>query len=298
MEEIPHLHTVKTLLLLVQQALNLRYSEQEARSISYLLLEHVIGMPREQVYISLDKLVSNEQQQAIEAATEELKKMRPIQYILGTTSFFGLEFMVNENVLIPRPETEELVDKIIREAPKQRINVLDIGTGSGCIAIALAKNLSNAHIFAWDISDEALAIAELNAKNNNVKVTFSKEDILQKRNIDLNAFDIIVSNPPYVRECEKKEMSNNVLEYEPHSAIFVSDSNPLVFYKAIADIAIHSLRNNGSLYLEINENLGNETLEMIRSKGFENASLYCDINGKHRIIRAENGKRGKDHYAQ
>ncbi|MDR0418958.1 MAG: peptide chain release factor N(5)-glutamine methyltransferase [Prevotellaceae bacterium] len=293
-----HSYTVKTLLLLVQQALNSRYSGQEVRSISYLLFEHVLGMPREQVHISLDKLVSNEQQQAIAAAIEELKKMRPIQYILGSTSFFGLELMVNEKVLIPRPETEELVDKIIREAPRQEMNILDIGTGSGCIAIALAKNLSKAHVFAWDISDDALAVAKLNAKNNDVKVTFNRVDVLQKRNMDLNVFDIIVSNPPYVRECEKKGMSDNVLEYEPHSALFVPDKAPLIFYKAIADIAMHSLRVNGSLYLEINESLGNETLEVIRSKGFENASLYCDINGKHRIIHAKNGKRRKDHYAQ
>jgi release factor glutamine methyltransferase len=232
-----------------------------------------------------------------ESVLSELKKEKPIQYILGETEFYGLPFLVNENTLIPRPETEELVAWIIEstkyEVQNTRLNLLDIGTGSGCIAISLAKNLSNAQVAAIDVSEKALVIAKENAKVNAVDVNFIQTDILKVDDLDQlptsnfqlpTHFDIIVSNPPYVRNLEKVEIKPNVLAYEPHLALFVEDTDALLFYRKIAELALKNLSENGKLYFEINQYLGKETVELLESLGFKNIELKKDIYGNDRMI--------------
>jgi release factor glutamine methyltransferase len=219
---------------------------------------------------------------------EQLKKEIPIQYILGVTHFYGLEFEVNSAVLIPRPETEELVDWIIQnsklKAQNSKLKILDIGTGSGCIAIALAKNLPNAQVFALDVSEKALATAKKNAEKNQVQLTFIHQSILET--VDLaQEFDIIVSNPPYVRELEKLEIKNNVLDNEPHLALFVEDNDALIFYRKIAQLAQKNLNPKGQLYFEINQYLGKETLNLLLEMGFKNSVLRQDIYGNDRMIQ-------------
>lgn len=195
--------------------------------------------------------------------------------------------MVNENVLIPRPETEELVDWIIEDQKKdkQSITILDIGTGSGCIAISLAKKIPEAKVYAMDISEQAIQVARDNAKKNQADITFIKADILEVKEL-FQDFDIIVSNPPYVRELEKKEMRSNVLDNEPQRALFVSDNEPLLFYKKITDLAKEKLKENGGLYFEINQYLGVETKNMIESKGFKSVEVRKDLYDNERMIRA------------
>ena len=230
-----------------------------------------------------------------------LKNENPIQYIIGETEFYGLFFKVNKDVLIPRSETEELIDWILKEFnEKKELNILDIGTGSGCIAISLANHLPGANIYGIDISKEALQIAEQNAKLNNVKVNFLIQDIL-KMNVAsshsnlfmagpvMNSlpmeFDIIVSNPPYVRELEKREIKSNVLQNEPHIALFVSDDNPLLFFDKIADFAKQCLTANGFLFLEINQYLAENTTALLQQKGFKTIELRKDVFGNDRMIK-------------
>jgi release factor glutamine methyltransferase len=221
------------------------------------------------------------------AILEKLKIQIPIQYIIGTTHFYGLEFIVDENVLIPRPETEELVDWIVKLnsklSKKKNLKILDIGTGSGCIAVSLAKNIPNSEVFAIDVSEKALAIAKKNAILNKVPVTFLHKNILETK--DLNQkFDIIVSNPPYVRNLEKAEIKPNVLDNEPHLALFVPDNDPLIFYKKIAELAAANLNPNGQLFFEINQYLGKETQELLEYIGLKNIELRKDIYGNDRMI--------------
>ena len=223
---------------------------------------------------------------------ERLQKEEPLQYILGSTEFYGLPFKVDKNTLIPRPETEELVEWILIEIVKlqssrvTKLSILDIGTGTGCIPISLAKNLSNVSISAVEISSEALKIANQNAILNNVAVNFIETDILNTENLP-QQFDIIVSNPPYVRELEKVEIKNNVLENEPHLALFVDDDNPLIFYSKIADLAKNHLTAKGLLFFEINQYLGKETVEMLQQKGFNSIELKKDLLGNDRMIKAK-----------
>ena len=226
------------------------------------------------------------------AILAKLQQEIPIQYLLGKTHFYGLDFEVDGNVLIPRQETEELVDWIIRN---QQINkptsqqVLDIGTGSGCIAISLAKNMPDAKVCAIDVSEKALFVAQKNADLNQVDVTFLLQNILETE--DLNAtFDIIVSNPPYVRNLEKVEIKKNVLEHEPHLALFVQDHDALVFYRKIAELAQKNLKENGQLYFEINQYLGREMIDLLESMGFVEVALRKDIYGNDRMIRAKKWK--------
>ncbi len=233
--------------------------------------------------IKLSDSLVNELQQI----TNKLLQEQPIQYILGTTEFYGLQFNVNEHVLIPRPETEELVSWVLDHIKNNRTikNVLDIGTGSGCIPISIKKNASDTNVSAIDISTKAIETAIINAKNNNVLIDFIEKDILTSKSLHQD-YDIIVSNPPYVRELEKQEIKNNVLANEPHLALFVSDENPLVFYKKIADLALQHLTNNGVLFLEINQYLGQETVNMLENKGFKNIELKKDLFGNNRMIKA------------
>ena len=294
------------------QALSSIYDLGEAESFFYLILEEKQQLKRIDLALNPDLTFSNAEIQLWNSILEQLQKEIPIQYLLGKTSFYGLDFEVNENVLIPRPETEELVEWIIqsqkvevrsgklemgsgklgeeqsakleREQQIRKINILDIGTGSGCIAIALAKNLPNAEVFAVDVSEKALATAEKNAIINEVNVTFLKKNILETDDLE-QQFDLIVSNPPYVRELEKKEIKKNVLDNEPHLALFVDDSDALVFYRKIAELAQKNLSPKGQLFFEINQYLGKEMMELLEKMNFQNIELRQDIYGNDRMIR-------------
>jgi release factor glutamine methyltransferase len=214
----------------------------------------------------------------------------PIQYLLGRTEFYGLEFQVNGNTLIPRPETEELVQWILFDCERaqrtQPLRILDIGTGSGCIAIALAKNLPDAMVSAIDVSPEALEVAARNAVFNGVKVQFLQQDILETTDL-ATQYDIIVSNPPYVRELEKQEIKPNVLEHEPHLALFVADDDALVFHKKITQLALKHLAQDGKLYFEINQYLGTEMVELLKNLDFKSLNLRKDIYGNDRVLKAD-----------
>jgi len=217
-----------------------------------------------------------------------LKEYKPIQYILGETEFFGLNFSVNQSVLIPRPETEELVELILKNHSGENLKILDIGTGSGCIAISLAKNMPSAKVYAIDISEDALSVAKENATRNQVEIQFFQQDILAELpdNIFNEKLDIIVSNPPYITPIEKYSIHDNVLKYEPHTALFVPQNNPLLFYERIADIGHSLLNKSGFLYFEINALYGKEICQMLQTKGYSNIKLYQDISGKNRMIEA------------
>jgi release factor glutamine methyltransferase len=263
------------------------YDEMEVESFFCLILENKHQLRRIDLALEVDKEFSVEEISNWNAILEKLKTQIPIQYILGSTHFYGSEFIVDENVLIPRSETEELVDWIVKLnsklSKKKNLKVLDIGTGSGCIAISLAKNILNSEVFAVDVSETALAVAEENAKLNNVSITFLHKNILETSHLD-HKFDIIVSNPPYVRNLEKSEIKPNVLENEPHLALFVSDNDPLIFYKKIAELALVNLNPNGQLFFEINQYLGKETQNLLESMGLKNIELRKDIYGNDRMI--------------
>ncbi|WP_016989852.1 peptide chain release factor N(5)-glutamine methyltransferase [Flavobacterium sp. ACAM 123] len=270
------------------QALLPIYDEGEAESFFYLILEEKQQLKR--IDLALDpKLIFLEEELALwNSILEQLKLEIPIQYLLGSTSFYGLDFEVNENVLIPRPETEELVEWIIKGNPKiegfKDLKILDIGTGSGCIAISLAKNMPNAKVYAIDISEKALATAKKNALLHKVDVTFITQNILETEDLK-QQFDIIVSNPPYVRNLEKQEIKKNVLDNEPHLALFVEDNDALLFYKKIATLAQKNLLENGQLFFEINQYLGKETITLLEKMNFKNIELRKDIYGNDRMIR-------------
>jgi len=271
------------------QKLSSLYDMMEAESFFYLILENRHQMKRIDLAISPELTFSIEEIKKWDAILDQLLLEIPIQYILGTAHFYGLEFDVNENVLIPRPETEELVDWIIsdcRSDKKSNIKVLDIGTGSGCIAVSLAKNLSEAQISGIDISEKALATANKNALNNGVVINFNQKNILETTILE-QQFDIIVSNPPYVRHLEKSEIKKNVLDNEPHLALFVADHDALVFYRKIAGLAQQNLVENGRLYFEINQYLGKEMMALLEEMNFQNITLRKDIYGNDRMIKAE-----------
>jgi release factor glutamine methyltransferase len=270
------------------QELTPLYDAGEAESFFYLTLEAKHQLKRVDLALQPDLAFSESELKIWSFILEQLKKEIPIQYILGVTHFYGLEFEVNSAVLIPRPETEELVDWIVQKSKiknqKSKIKILDIGTGSGCIAIALAKNLPNAQVFALDVSEKALATAKTNAENNQVQLAFIHQSILET--LDLGQqFDVIVSNPPYVRELEKQEIKKNVLDNEPHLALFVDDNDALIFYRKIAQLAQKNLNPQGQLYFEINQYLGQEMLDLLQELGFKNSELRQDIYGNDRMIQ-------------
>ncbi|WP_306353842.1 peptide chain release factor N(5)-glutamine methyltransferase [Flavobacterium sp. '19STA2R22 D10 B1'] len=267
------------------QSLTATYDAGEAESFFYLILEQLKQMRRVDLALNPEAKFTEEEVVQWNQILELLKAEKPIQYILGTTSFYGLEFEVNENVLIPRPETEELVEWIVREnATKGPVRILDIGTGSGCIAITLAKELPDAKVSAIDVSSKAIETAQRNAQRNGVAVNFVLQDILAA-NILPDQYDVIVSNPPYIRELEKVEIKNNVLENEPHLALFVSDADPLIFYRKISELAIENLQSKGTLYFEINQYLGVEMKSLMQEKGFQNVELIQDIYGNERMMK-------------
>jgi release factor glutamine methyltransferase len=265
------------------------YDADEAESFFYLILEEKKQLKRIDLALYPDLVFSDQEVAVWDAVLESLKKEIPIQYLLGKTCFYGLDFEVNQNVLIPRPETEELVEWIITSNESTEKNkplrILDIGTGSGCIAISLKKNISNAQVYAIDVSEQALATAKRNATVNAVNVTFIHQNILETKDLQ-QQFDILVSNPPYVRNLEKEEIKKNVLDNEPHLALFVDDNDALIFYKKIAELAQKNLGPNGQLYFEINQYLGKEMINLLENMNFKNIELRKDIYGNDRMIKA------------
>jgi release factor glutamine methyltransferase len=281
---------LKSLRVHFNTALAEHYPETEINSFFNLLTENILKMKRIDVTLNLYAVVSGKKCEKYETAIKQLKAQTPIQYIIGDTEFYGLPFKVNASTLIPRPETEELVDWIIKEqVSNNEISILDIGTGSGCIAISLAKNIPNAKVYALDVSAEALKTAKQNAELNNVSIEFIQTDILNSHHTELvsvlHKFDIIVSNPPYVRNLEKVEMKANVLNHEPHLALFVEDDEALVFYKAISEFAQQNLKKDGQLYFEINQYLGDEIKTLLSDYKFENIELKKDIFENDRMIK-------------
>jgi len=303
--------TISQLRSLFLQKLDSLYSKEAINTFFYMLASEYLQMDKVAVVLHPDQLIIAKKAALFEVAIDELQKEKPIQYILGKTEFYGLPFTVTDDVLIPRPETEELVDWIVEDIKSEKLKVksqniktgnqqpttnnqqpiiiLDIGTGSGCIAIALAKNIPTARIFALDSSAKALEIARQNARLNEVEIQYIQADILESpvdlSGIEHHKFDIIVSNPPYVRELEKGQMKNNVLKYEPEKALFVKDNDPLVFYKTIADFAIKNLKKEGKMYFEINQYLGNETVAMLAGKNFTKTVLKKDLFGNDRMLK-------------
>jgi release factor glutamine methyltransferase len=274
------------------------YDEKEIESFFYIILEQFHDKKRIDLALNPELKMDALQLLRWETVLSELKKEKPVQYILGETEFYGLRFLVNENTLIPRPETEELVDWIISDFKNTQVaasnpKLLDIGTGSGCIAISLAKNLQNTEVSALDISEKALETARKNSQINEVEVNFILADILSMNDLNELAahnaqlateFDLIVSNPPYVRNLEKHEIKPNVLEFEPHLALFVDDNDALLFYRKIAQLALKNLSNNGKLFFEINQYLGKETVDLLENLGFKEVILKKDIYGNNRMI--------------
>ena len=284
---------LKDILQHFHNELDALFGKEEVDSFFGLLMAHYLDMKRIQLVLEPSCRISKEKEYLFFEALRQLKAEQPIQYILGETEFYGLPFKVNKHTLIPRPETEELVDWIIQDHSKQRdsspLDILDIGTGSGCIAISLAKQIPNAKVEAIDISEDALNTARQNAECNEVIVNFMCADILNIKSTECDTafhnYDVIVSNPPYVRNLEKAEIKPNVLKNEPHLALFVADENPLQFYKAICEFAQMYLKHNGSLYFEINEYLGKEMVQLMKDFNFKNVELKQDLFGKDRMVK-------------
>ena len=274
----------------IQHELQGLYPETEIKSFCYLIVEKLTGFSRSEIIVNKNTLFSKEQHHTIDSFILKLRNFVPIQYILGETEFYGLPFNVNESVLIPRPETEELVDWIQSENDRNaNLQILDIGTGSGCIAISLKHEFKYATVEAFDISEKALETAKTNAELNKLEVTFSKVDILGSPEFETK-WDVIVSNPPYVTELEKADMQPNVLNNEPHLALFVPDNDPLLFYRHIALFAQKHLKPQGKLYFEINREFGQATMNLLNELGYTEVEVRKDISGNDRMVRAVYGK--------
>ena len=274
------------------ESLKQEYPEQEIDSFFNLLTKAYLGMSRLEVALDPDKEISGKDLEKFEKAGERLQKHEPIQYILGETEFFGFIFKVNRHVLIPRPETEELVEWILSDLQEEKgraLQILDIGTGSGCITISLAKNLPRAKVSAIDISGEALHTARINARANGVEISFIQQDILRLDKLP-EKYDVIVSNPPYVRELEKESMHANVLNNEPAGALYVKNEDPLLFYRKITSLAKEALVEDAKLYLEINQYLGAETKALLTNNYFT-ARLKKDIFGNDRTLKGIRSKK-------
>lgn len=278
-------NTIKAVITYVKSELIEFYPAHELNSMLYIMLDKFFDISKKEVLIGTEKRLSESELLKIIYAVKDLKKNKPLAYILGEWEFYGLDFIVSEHTLIPRPETEELVQLIIEENESSNVSILDIGTGSGCIAISLKASIPNSHVFAYDVSKEALGVAEQNAIKNNVEVTFKEVDILNDEEDLTFKFDVIVSNPPYIPVKDKDSMDKNVLEYEPHLALFVENEHPLLFYSAIAEFAKKHLTNRGKLYFEIHESLGNEVKSILETKGFSNIEIVNDMNGKNRMVK-------------
>lgn len=269
----------------IKKELDRLYPKSEIDSFSRLIFEAVCGLNFTEQILQKNIKINSGNFRQIEDIVFRLKNFEPIQYILGETEFYDLKLKVNPSVLIPRPETEELVHWITETKHNNLHNILDIGTGSGCIALALKNRLKNTGVAGIDISENALQVARENAIQNKLEVEFFKADILNWENCKWKLFDVIVSNPPYIRESEKKKMNANVLNYEPENALFVSDKEPLVFYRKIAEFAKKYLEKNGWLYFEINEKLNEEMKKMLNNLEFVNIEIKKDLNRKDRMLR-------------
>uniref|UniRef100_UPI00404AA2D0 peptide chain release factor N(5)-glutamine methyltransferase n=1 Tax=Flavobacterium sp. TaxID=239 RepID=UPI00404AA2D0 len=271
------------------------HGKEEVESFFFILTEYLHDLKRIDLALNPNFEISDADVQKWQTIILDLKTEKPIQYITGEAWFYGLQFEVNEHTLIPRPETEELVEWIISNQQIKKITnqpkILDIGTGTGCIPISLKKNIAQAEVFAIDVSEKALEIAKKNAVENNTEVNFILQNILEIEKLSIinyqlpTKFDIIISNPPYVRNLEKKEISKNVLAYEPHLALFVEDNDALLFYRKIAQLAKESLTENGQLFFEINQYLGKETVLLLEQLGFKNIELKKDFKGNDRMIK-------------
>jgi len=293
----------KTIALL-KQSLTSLYDSRESNAIISLLLEEVCGITRVDRIVNPDLVIDEEKSKIFEQYAARLKQGEPVQYVLGYEYFMGEKFMVNPDVLIPRPETAELINWVVdnsvenpvdncgKQSAQPSLKLLDIGTGSGCIALSLARLINNSTVVAFDLSTGALKTAKENAKLQNINnVTFVKKDILAEQNStyeqgNVDKFDVIVSNPPYVMNKEKMGMDKNVLNHEPHLALFVPDDDPLLFYRAIANYGKLNLKEGGKLYFEINSALGKETCELLSSSGYHDIELRQDMFGKDRMICA------------
>ena len=265
------------------------YPDQEINTFFFRLVEVYLGMERIDITLNKDRILNENEQKTLKNAQNRLKNGEPLQYILGSTEFYGLIFQVNPDVLIPRPETEELVEWIISDqeqsSTSEKVSVLDIGTGSGCIAVTLAKNLPNFEVSALDLSAEALKTASKNAEINKVNLNFEQADVLKMDKLS-KEYDIIVSNPPYVRKLEKASMHKNVLDHEPETALFVENDDPLIFYRKIAALAFAHLKPGGKLYFEINQYLEEETRDLVKNIGFLEVQTRNDLFKNPRMLRA------------
>jgi release factor glutamine methyltransferase len=276
---------------LIQQLLSL-YENGEAVAIADLVIEHLTGINKNERLLRKEKTLSLEEEDQLQHFTQQLLENKPVQYVLQEAWFADMKFMVTEAVLIPRPETEELVELILNDYKKnihttEAFSILDIGTGSGCIPISLKKKIPNTAITAIDISEATIAIAKKNAVANEVNIHFMRIDFLDEYSWQsLETYNYIVSNPPYIAQAESAEMEQNVLSYEPHLALFVADSDPLIFYRKIAAFGITHLKRNGVVFVEINQALGKETVELFSSFGYQ-CILRKDMQGKDRMIVAK-----------
>jgi release factor glutamine methyltransferase len=279
------IQTIKDIRFYLKKELSGIYKETEIRVLADILIKTVTGTTKLHQLYDNGYIINVAEAERIVGIAEELKTGRPIQYILGETTFYNCTIKVNSSTLIPRPETEELVDLIIRENKDYDCNIIDFGSGSGCIAIALAANLPLAKLTGIEISDDAIRIAQENAALNKVKVSFIKGDIFTINQKHINRAGIIVSNPPYVRNSEKPLMNRNVLDFEPPLALFVSDSDPLIYYRAILELAERILSPGGRLYFEINEAMGSSLFHILESLNYSEIEIVLDINKKERIIK-------------
>ena len=283
--------TIKDVFSTFKQSLGTLYDTSEIEALTLMIISEITELSKAMIKAFPEQEITLQQHEKLNNILARLQTGEPIQYILGHTEFYGLTFKVNPSVLIPRPETEELVEWVLNskvESQKSKVsNILDIGTGSGCIAISLKKNFPTAQVSAIDISTEALQTAKQNAELNEVDINFIHADILNiNSQIEIPKSEIIISNPPYVTLHDKTQMHTNVTDFEPHTALFVPENDPLIFYKAIADFAIDNLAPKGLLFFEINESLGKETVEMLESKGFKDIELRKDMSGRDRMVRA------------
>lgn len=270
----------------IRNALREHYPDSEALALAKMLLVEAFGFSTLELYGGKDKEISGKRLDVLNEMIARLKKNEPIQYVIGAEVFCGWTFEVNENVLIPRPETQELVRWIEADWKSDApCRILDVGTGSGCIAISLSKLLEGAEVEAWDISEGALRVARRNADRNEAQVFFRRVDVLKACTEDCR-YDVIVSNPPYITESEKQDMDANVLDWEPHTALFVPDADPLLFYRRIAELGVSMLKEGGALYFEINRAYGEETVRMLEGLGYKQIELRKDNWGNDRMIKA------------
>ncbi len=298
------METIKDVFTTYRQGLNKLYEANETEAITLLSISEISNLSKAKIKAFPETELTKQQSERLSGILNQLQTGKPIQYILGKTEFYGLPFNVNPSVLIPRPETEELVEWVISTVGSEQFavgsgqivgrSILDIGTGSGCIAISLKKNLPNFNVSAMDISTDALKTAKENADLNQVVVDFIEADILNYKS-DPDSYrgvnrksEIIISNPPYVTLHDKTQMHINVNDFEPHTALFVPEDDPLIFYKAIADFATANLMENGLLFFEINESYGNDVVKLLEDKGFKNIELRKDMSGRDRMVKCLN----------